>query len=57
MSAPSRAAQPLDRSMVEGPIARAVWALAWPSMLQNVIGGLQGVVDHTCASCSSARSA
>ena len=46
MSAPSRAAQPLDRSIVEGPIARAVWALAWPSMLQNVIGGLQGVVDH-----------
>lgn len=25
---------------------RAVWHLAWPTMLQNVIGGLQGVVDH-----------
>jgi putative MATE family efflux protein len=31
---------------VDGPIARAVWVLAWPTMLQNVIGGLQGVVDH-----------
>jgi len=35
-----------DRSIVEGPIGRAVWRLAWPTMLQNVIGGLQGVVDH-----------
>jgi len=35
-----------DRSIVAGPIARAVWLLAWPTMLQNVIGGLQGVVDH-----------
>jgi putative MATE family efflux protein len=35
-----------DRSLVEGPIPRAVWTLAWPTMLQNVIGGLQGVVDH-----------
>ena len=35
-----------DRSIVEGPIGRAVWKLAWPTMLQNVIGGLQGLVDH-----------
>ncbi len=35
-----------DRSIVEGPIPRAVWKLAWPTMLQNVIGGLQGIVDH-----------
>lgn len=35
-----------DRSLVEGPIGRAVWKLAWPTVLQNVIGGLQGVVDH-----------
>jgi len=35
-----------DRSIVEGPIAPAVWKLAWPTMLQNVIGGLQGIVDH-----------
>ncbi|MBW3534123.1 MAG: MATE family efflux transporter [Gemmatimonadetes bacterium] len=35
-----------DRSIVEGPIPSAVWKLAWPTMLQNVIGGLQGIVDH-----------
>ena len=35
-----------SRSIVEGPIRKAVWALAWPTMLQNVIGGLQGLVDH-----------
>ncbi len=31
---------------MEGPIPGAVWKLAWPTMLQNVIGGLQGIVDH-----------
>lgn len=35
-----------DRSIVEGPVAPAVWKLAWPSMLQSMIGGLQGLVDH-----------
>jgi putative MATE family efflux protein len=35
-----------DRSIVEGPLARAVWKIAWPTMLTNVIGGLQGIVDH-----------
>src|SRR5687768_387227 len=35
-----------DRSIVEGPIARAVWKIAWPSVLQNAIGGLQGIIDH-----------
>lgn len=35
-----------DRSIVEGPIARAVWKLAWPTVLQNAIGGLQGIIDH-----------
>ncbi|HEX9885805.1 MAG TPA: MATE family efflux transporter, partial [Longimicrobiales bacterium] len=24
----------------------AVWKIAWPTMLQNLIGGLQGIVDH-----------
>src|SRR5438034_490558 len=43
---PSAGSKPLDRSIVEGPLARAVWMLAWPTMLQNLIGGLQGVVDH-----------
>src|SRR5918995_1980023 len=35
-----------DRSIVEGPLARAVWKIAWPTMLTNMIGGLQGIVDH-----------
>jgi len=37
---------PYDRSLVEGPIGPAVWKLAWPTMLQNVIAGLQGLIDH-----------
>ena len=45
--APSAAAgRQLDRSIVEGPIASAVWKLAWPTVLQNAIGGLQGIIDH-----------
>jgi putative MATE family efflux protein len=39
-------AKRFDRSIVEGPVGGAVWRLAWPTVLQNVIGGLQGVVDH-----------
>jgi putative MATE family efflux protein len=35
-----------DRSIVEGPLRSAVWKIAWPTMLTNVIGGLQGIVDH-----------
>ena len=35
-----------DRSIVEGPLNSAVWKIAWPSMLTNIIGGLQGMVDH-----------
>ena len=35
-----------DRSIVDGPLRSAVWKIAWPSMLTNVIGGLQGMVDH-----------
>ncbi len=35
-----------DRSIVEGPLTRAVWKLAWPTMLTNIFGGLQGIVDH-----------
>src|SRR6478672_7298228 len=41
-SKPSR----YDRSLIEGPIVPAVWKLAWPTMLQNVIAGLQGIIDH-----------
>ena len=36
----------LDRSIVEGPLAPAVWKIAWPTVLQNAIGGLQGIIDH-----------
>jgi len=46
MPAPRRQGRGFDRSIVEGPIGSAVWKLAWPTMLQNVIGGLQGMVDH-----------
>src|SRR6187455_3135225 len=35
-----------DRSLIEGPIGPAVWRIAWPTMLQNVIAGLQGVIDQ-----------
>ena len=38
--------QRFDRSIVDGPIGPAVWRLAWPTMLQNVIAGLQGIIDH-----------
>jgi hypothetical protein len=36
----------LRDSLVEGPLLPAVWRIAWPTMLHNVIGGLQGIVDH-----------
>ncbi|MFL5593786.1 MAG: MATE family efflux transporter [Gemmatimonadaceae bacterium] len=35
-----------DRSIIEGPLAPAVWKLAWPTMLTNIVGGLQGMVDQ-----------
>src|SRR6185295_7102691 len=41
-----RAERRFDRSIVEGPLAPAVWKIAWPTVLQNAIGGLQGIVDH-----------
>jgi putative MATE family efflux protein len=46
MAAPARTPKSFDRAIVDGPIARAVWRLAWPTMLQNVIGGFQGIIDH-----------
>src|SRR5262245_43921004 len=42
----SKRSQKFDRSIVEGPIGPAVWRLAWPTMLQNAIAGLQGIIDH-----------
>jgi putative MATE family efflux protein len=35
-----------DRSIVAGPLNKAVWKIAWPTMLTNIIGGAQGIVDH-----------
>lgn len=35
-----------DRSIIEGPLLPAVWKLAWPTMLTNMFGGLQGMIDH-----------
>ena len=43
---PAPKTRSFDRRIVEGPIPGAVWRLAWPTMLQNVIGGLQGLIDH-----------
>ena len=45
--APAAPAQKkFDRRIIDGPLPAAVWMLAWPTMLQNIIGGLQGVIDH-----------
>jgi putative MATE family efflux protein len=44
-SSPARTRR-YDRSLVEGPLRAAVWKLAWPTMLTNAVGGLQGIIDH-----------
>ena len=41
-----KAARRFDRSIVEGSLRQAVWKIAWPTMLTNIIGGFQGIVDH-----------
>jgi putative MATE family efflux protein len=43
---PPKGEKRYDRSLVEGHLASAVWKLAWPTMLANIIGGMQGVIDH-----------
>ncbi len=42
----ARKSKRYDRSIVEGPLSHAVWKIAWPAMLTNVIGGVQGIIDH-----------
>ena len=42
----ARVARRYDRSIIEGPLPPAVWKLAWPAMLTNIVGGLQGMIDH-----------
>ena len=49
MSAPAPGRKPdkkYDRSIIEGDLSSAVWKLAWPTVLANMIGGMQGVIDH-----------
>ncbi len=46
MASPSPTRRSFDRSIVEGSIPSAVWRLAWPTVILNVVGGLQGIVDH-----------
>jgi putative MATE family efflux protein len=43
---PAQEKRRYDRSIVDGPLSRAVWNIAWPTMLTNIIGGLQGIIDH-----------
>lgn len=44
--AADKPAKRYDRSIVEGNLAAAVWKIAWPTIVANVIGGMQGVIDH-----------
>jgi putative MATE family efflux protein len=46
MASIQKETQQFDRSIVDGPLGPAVWRLAWPTMLQNIIAGLQGIIDH-----------
>jgi putative MATE family efflux protein len=43
---PPKPPRAYDRSIVEGPLARAVWKIAWPAILTNMVSGLQGWVDQ-----------
>ena len=43
---PQPAKPKFDRSITEGPLGRAVWKIAWPTMLTNVIAGMQNLVDQ-----------
>jgi len=35
-----------ERSDAPPTLSGAIWKLAWPTMLTNVIGGFQGIIDH-----------
>ena len=39
-------AKTFDRAIVDGPLGRAVWTLAWPTMVQSIFGGVQGIIDQ-----------
>ena len=40
----AKKAQKFDPDIVHGPISRAVWKLAWPTMLQNIIAGYRQII-------------
>ena len=44
--AKSKPVRKFDRTIVEGPLPRAVWKIAWPAVLTNLISGVQGWVDQ-----------
>lgn len=45
-SLPEKKKPHFDRSITEGPLGRAVWKIAWPAVLTNIISGVQGWVDQ-----------
>jgi putative MATE family efflux protein len=46
-TAPETSDKPkFDRSIVEGSLGKAVWKLAAPTVIANIFGGIQGMVDH-----------
>lgn len=36
----------IEETLTKGPVSVAIWTIAWPTLLQNLIAGLQGLVDH-----------
>lgn len=42
----ARVGKKYDRSIVEGPLSKAVWKIAWPTILTNLVFGIQGFIDH-----------
>ena len=36
----------IEETLTRGPVGLAIWSIAWPTLLQNLIAGLQGLVDH-----------
>jgi putative MATE family efflux protein len=43
---PGRPSKKYDRSIVEGNLSAAVMKMAWPTIIANMLGGVQGVIDH-----------
>ena len=45
-ASPGAVTRRFDRSIIDGPLRAAIWKLAWPTVLTNVVGGIQGIIDH-----------